>query len=106
MPAGASPAVAALNLERQNPALRRSLLQDLYRQAIFDYVPRPSLLPLTLLMTDRDLKDFPDQTRGWASRAGPCEVRHIAGSHLDVFTDHLPEVARTLRIALDNHIAT
>lgn len=100
---GSLPVLAALDLERQNPALRRSLLQDLYRQAIHNYAPRPSSLPLTLLMTDRDLKGFSDRTRGWASRAGRCEVRHIAGSHLDVFTDHLEEVAQTLRTELDRH---
>lgn len=103
---GSAPPVAAPDLERQNPALRRSLLQDLYRQIIFDYVPRPSPLPLTLLMTDRDFKGFPDRTRGWASRAGPCEVRPIAGSHLDVFTDHLEDVARTLRTELDSHLVS
>jgi len=93
------------DLERQPPALRRKLLHDLYRQAMDEFIPRPSPLRMTLLVTDRDLNAHPDRARGWASRVRSCEVQHIPGAHLDVFTEHLEEVARCLRAALDRHLA-
>lgn len=88
-------------LRYQPTAVRRGILNVLYRRAIRRYMPKQFDGNTSLLMTAVDSGNAPDPSRGWLKLLPQAKIQRIPGEHLSIFTKNLPVLARALRHCLD-----
>jgi hypothetical protein len=62
-----------------------------------DYVAQPYSGPVTLLLAQDTGWNVDDTVTTWGRVAGEVEVQLVPGGHLTCITEHLPELANSLR---------
>ncbi len=100
LPDPISPAALERAFWHQPTAVRRKILNGLYRRVIQQYLPRRYEGRAVLLTNSADRGKALDPTRGWKALLPQAQGFPIPGEHLEAFTRYLPDLANLLRQCL------